>query len=69
MKDGKPPESRSGDLRDAILDASRRWGILPPKLREEALSSTGKEAPQEYMEILSRYYRKMSEAYEKAAGR
>lgn len=60
----EPPEAEGGSLRARMLEASRRWGILPPKLREEVLFSTGKEAPREYLQIISRYYERMTKYYE-----
>lgn len=63
-EDASAPEARAEALRRQLLEISRRWGILPPKLREEALFSTGREAPREYLEIISRYYRRLSEFYE-----
>ena len=54
------PEAKAEALRRQLLDISRRWGVLPPKLREEALFSTGREAPPEYLEIISRYYRRLT---------
>ena len=68
-QDAKPPDSRAGTLREQLLDVSRRWGILPPKLRDEVLFSTGKEAPREYLEIISRYYKRMTEFYEENSGK
>ena len=58
------PDAEAGTLRARMLEASRRWGILPPKLREEVLFSTGKEAPREYLQVISRYYKRMTEFYE-----
>ena len=42
-----------------------RWGLLPPKLRAEMLSTAGKEAPAEYKSIIERYYKRLSDYYEK----
>jgi hypothetical protein len=64
----EPPAAESGGLRARMLEASRRWGILPPKLREEVLFSTGKEAPREYLQIISRYYERMTKYYEDRRG-
>lgn len=63
-EDASAPEAKADALRRQLLEISRRWGILPPKLREEAMFSTGREAPREYLEIISRYYRRLSEFYE-----
>jgi hypothetical protein len=62
VADRKPPEAKSGKLSDELRELAR-WGLLPPKLAEEMLLSTGKEAPPEYREIISRYYRRMTEQY------
>lgn len=43
------------------MKEARRWGVLPPKIAETMLFSTGKEAPPEYREIISRYYKKLIE--------
>jgi len=63
------PEAKAAALRDQLMQASRRWGLLPPKLRDEMLFSTGKEAPREYLEIIARYYKRMTEFYEESAAR
>jgi hypothetical protein len=65
VADRKPPEAKSGKLTDQLRERAR-WGLLPPKLAEEMLLSTGKEAPPEYREIISRYYRRMTEQYLKS---
>jgi hypothetical protein len=65
VADRKPPEAKSGKLTDELRERAR-WGLLPPKLAEEMLLSTGKEAPPEYREIISRYYRRMTEQYLKS---
>ena len=67
--DETPPEAKAGSLRDVILEGARRWGLLPPKLRDEVLFSPGKEAPREYIEIISKYYQRMSEFYRQSTGR
>jgi len=59
-EDGPPPDSKSGKLAERIEEA-RRWGILPAKVAEAMLFSAGKEAPAEYREIISRYYKKLTE--------
>jgi small-conductance mechanosensitive channel len=68
-EDQAMPESKAGALRSDLLEASKRWGLLPPKLREEMLLSTDKEFPREYLEIISRYYKRLGEQYEKSRGR
>ncbi|HVR74275.1 MAG TPA: hypothetical protein VMT52_08085 [Planctomycetota bacterium] len=59
-EDGPPPDGKAGQLADQIREA-RRWGILPPKIAEAMLFSSGKEAPHEYKEIISRYYKRLNE--------
>jgi hypothetical protein len=68
-EDQAMPDSKSGAVRNELLEASRRWGLLPPKLREEMLLSTDKEFPREYLEIISRYYKRLGEQYEKSRGK
>lgn len=45
------------------LKRSKRWGMLPPKLREEMTSAAGKEAPREYRELIELYYKRLSDYY------
>lgn len=68
-EDASTPEAKAEALRRQLLEISRRWGLLPPKLREEAMFSTGREAPREYLEIISRYYKRLSEFYMQSSGR
>jgi hypothetical protein len=58
--DGPPPDARDGSLKSGIEQA-RRWGVLPSKIADSILSSAGKEAPLEYREIISRYFKRMAE--------
>ncbi|MBI4602433.1 MAG: hypothetical protein HY721_10790 [Planctomycetes bacterium] len=60
VEDGEVPEAKTGTLSDLAREA-KRWGLLPPKVVEVMLFSTGKEAPPEYREIISRYYKRMME--------
>ncbi len=60
MEDGEVPKAESGKLADAINEA-KRWGILPLKVAESMLSAGGKDVPPEYREIISRYYKRMTE--------
>ena len=62
---GPPPESKVGTLFDQLREQAR-WGLLPPKLAEEVLFSSGKEAPTEYRQIIYRYYKRMSDYYLKS---
>ncbi len=68
-EDASTPEAKAEALRRQLLEISRRWGVLPPKLREEAMFSTGREAPREYLEIISRYYKRLSEFYMQSSER
>lgn len=58
------PKAESGKLADAVNEA-KRWGILPLKVAESMLSAGGKEVPPEYREIISRYYKRMTELQSK----
>ena len=62
VKDANPPDATAGSLHDQLLEL-QKWGVLPPKLAEEMLFSSGKEAPAEYREIISKYYKRMTEVY------
>lgn len=68
VADGENPESADSDLGEAARKTGA-WGFLPPKVRDEMLSASGKEAPLEYREIIDRYYKRISDFYEKAMGR
>ena len=63
VADDKPPDNRGGPLVQRFRKAAR-WGLLPPKLREEMLSTGGKEAPAEYQSIIERYYKRLSDYYD-----
>lgn len=63
-KDGSNPNDPRGALAERIREA-QRWGILPPKIAEAMLYSSGKEAPQEYREIIARYYKRLTEVQAK----
>lgn len=58
------PDNRFGTIGDG-LHKFERWGVLPPKMVEEMLSSSGKEAPPEYREIISRYYKRIIDSYQR----
>jgi len=58
-----PPEGNAKSLTDRVGKA-RKWGILPPKFTE-ALFASDQDAPAEYREILSRFYKRMNESYER----
>jgi len=67
-EDAPPPDAKAGSLKNRFLQA-RRWGVLPSKIADSMLSSVGKEAPHEYREIISRYYKRMTEMYKGGAGK
>ena len=62
------PDNRYGEIGDG-LHKFERWGVLPPKMVEEMLSSSGKEAPPEYREIISRYYKRIIDSYQRRGRR
>ena len=64
----KLADTEAARLRDA-LRASGRWGFLPPKAREQMLSTSGKEAPAEYRRIIEKYYQRIGDYYEQRARR
>jgi hypothetical protein len=68
VKDARPPEATVGSLQDQLREL-QKWGVLPPKMSEEMLNSSGKEAPAEYKEIISRYYKRMTEFYDESRRR
>ncbi len=63
---GQRREATQDDVdADASADRPRhtqRWGSLPSKVME-ALSSSDKEPPAQYREIIARYYTKLSDHY------
>ena len=58
-----PSQEKPGSLM-ARLRQNARWGLLPRKVTE-ALASSDKEAPAEYKEIIARYYKRMTEYYDR----
>jgi len=58
---GKPP---------AGSEAGRagRWGFLPQKMRDEMLSSSDREPPSEYADIVERYYKRINDYYDRQRG-
>ncbi len=62
VADGEKPENSSGELANRI-SKGKKWGILPPKIREAIGSVNPKTAPSEYLEIIRSYYRRISEQY------
>ena len=61
-RDMTPEEVRAAALKER-LGKLERWGVLPPRVTEEMLSTSGKEAPAEYRDIVSRYYKRMTKFY------
>ena len=59
---GEKPENSPGELANR-LSRGKKWGILPPKIREAIGSVNPKTAPSEYLEIIRSYYRRISEQY------
>lgn len=68
---GKQPSSPLGDSMLPEMQAEGQvdpkkiagnieWGNLPPKQREEALQSLGKEYPSHYREVIEEYFRKLA---------
>jgi hypothetical protein len=65
-REGALPPSKGGNLADPSSN-SELWGRLPKRVVEQMRNSTGKDYPPEYRELISRYYRKMSELYQENA--
>jgi len=65
---GKLPPSSQASLAEK-LKLLERWGVLPRRIVEEMQSSTGKEYPPEYREIISRYYERLTRMYDEMNGR
>jgi len=62
VADGPVPNSEVGELVDG-LRKGKKWGQLPPKVRDAIFSASSKPAPHEYRRIIDRYYRRISEQY------
>ena len=62
VADGEKPENSPGELANRI-SKGKKWGLLPPKIREAIGSVNPKTAPSEYLEIIRSYYRRISEQY------
>ena len=60
--DGQKPDNSSGELADRVRKG-KKWGLLPPKIRDAIGSVNPKTAPSEYLEIIRSYYRRISEQY------
>lgn len=60
--DGEKPDNTPGELADRARKG-KKWGLLPPKIRDAIGSVNPKTAPSEYLEIIRSYYRRISEQY------
>ncbi|MFP6632426.1 MAG: hypothetical protein VCD16_07300 [Planctomycetota bacterium] len=60
--DGQKPENSAAELANRTRKG-KKWGVLPPKIREAIGSVNPKTAPSEYLEIIRSYYRRISEQY------
>ena len=60
--DGQNPEASAAELANRTRKG-KKWGVLPPKIREAIGSVNPKTAPSEYLEIIRSYYRRISEQY------
>ena len=68
VADDKSPDNKGGKLRPWFRGGSD-WGRLPPKMREELLSTRSKDAPPEYSNIVERYFRRLGDYYDRQRGR
>lgn len=55
-----PNAQGSPEVDPRRLASETEWGDLPPKEREEALQSLGKEFPSHYREVIEEYFRKIA---------
>ena len=56
-----PAQARGkGDVDSRKIAGNTDWGNLPPKEREEALQSLGKDFPSHYREVIEEYFRKLA---------
>ena len=62
VADGEKPDNSAAELANRIRKG-KKWGVLPPKIREAIGSVNPKTAPSEYLEIIRSYYRRISEQY------
>ena len=58
--EGKLPPAKPRTLHD-VLRSKKQWGLLPDKLQVIVGSSTGKEFPSEYRELISSYFKRLSD--------
>lgn len=69
VEEGRVDPSEGTDAERRRDRRRERWGFLPPKVREEMMSATAKEPPAEYRELIERYYRRISDFYERRSRR
>ena len=55
-----PGGNASPEVDPRRLAGETEWGDLPPKAREEALQSLGKEFPSHYRDVIEEYFRKIA---------
>ena len=59
--DSLPAQARGdGEVDPKKVAGNIEWGDLPPKEREEALQSLGKDFPSHYREVIEEYFRKLA---------
>ena len=58
--EGKLPPAKPRNLHD-VLRSEKQWGLLPKKLKDIVGSSTAKEFPSEYRELISSYFKRLSD--------
>lgn len=60
-EDSYPAQAQgAGDVDPRKIAGNTDWGNLPPKEREEALQSLGKDFPSHYREVIEEYFRKLA---------
>jgi len=64
VADGKLPKGEGGELVNQLYK-EKKWGQLPPKIRDAIFSASSKPAPHEYRRIIDSYYLKISSQYTK----
>ncbi len=61
MPDSMLPGGRSSaEVDPKKLGKNSEWGDLPPKKREEALQSLGKDFPSHYRDVIEEYFRRLA---------
>ena len=60
-QDSLPAQARgNGEVDPKKVAENTDWGNLPPREREEALQSLGKDYPSHYREVIEEYFRKLA---------